>query len=57
MTSAITGSTMVHLDISDLAASYYWVGSTLTFSYQIDPMNLQQALQQLQKHWPILGGR
>ncbi|KAA6421201.1 MAG: hypothetical protein FRX49_08900 [Trebouxia sp. A1-2] len=48
---------MVYLDISDLAPSYYWVGSTLAFSYRIDPIKLRQALQQLQKNWPILNGR
>ncbi|KAL0021527.1 hypothetical protein WJX77_004343 [Trebouxia sp. C0004] len=48
---------MVHLDLSDLTASYYWVGSTLAFSYRLNPNLLHQALQQMQKNWPILGGR
>lgn len=57
MAITVEGAKPEFLSFSDLLASYWWVGSTLAFSYHIDTTRLQHALQELQRSWPALNGR
>ena len=57
MATAKKGVQPEYLNFADLLPSYWWVGSTLAFSYRIDTTRLHHALQRLQRSWPALTGR